>query len=374
MDDILSPEDIEALVRQLRDDGSDPVVDLATARRIRYPAPRDLTRPEREVVRERLSTASQAMQAAMSAALKSTVRIELVEVIPVSERAFLDATAGFVRVPLAIPGAGGARAHVALEPVLALALVDRALSCGEPEIPERKTLTPVEEEILDGFLRRGLEAFFDSPAFTAAGRFRVAGPDAKKAEAEPEDEAAHGVHFLLSVGGAVPPGELRGFLPDPPARQALSIGKARTATPDDRRRLQAAIQRVPIAISVVVGRASCGVDEISALEAGDVIALDSGPAGAVEVRMGRSARFSARIGRQGRHLAVRINQVIGPKRRTDAGAIAQQQLQQQRVQPSQPAPAPPRSDKPAPSPVKAAAPPAPARPVPAVEPPKRKES
>lgn len=350
-EDILSTDDIESLVRQLRDDEAERVDDVGSAARWRFPAVRDIRRPERGVLRQRFAAAAKSMEDAMAAELACAVRVELVEEVQVSRRAFRDATEDLVTTTLASPAATGL---LAVEPALALAIVDRTLGGSATDVPDRKSLTPVEKLLLEGVLRRAVEGLFDDKAFAPAGRFRVAAKEVAPASAAAvadSDARAIGVQFLFSVGGSLPSGEIRVFVPEPPLREAVGITSPSGAPgSEEKRRLNAFVQRLSIPISIVLGRARCGVQEIAALEPGDVIALDAPRDAPVVVRVGEKPRLTARLGRKDGQFAVKIGRWLGAK----------------------PAPPPPgAAPGPPPPPARPAAPPPPPPATASTTPPKR---
>lgn len=314
-EDILSTDDIEALVRQIRDDDAQRVDDVGSAARWRFPAVRDIRRPERDVLRQRFAVAAKSMEDAIAAELGCPVRVVLVEEVQVSRRAFRDATEDLVTAPLAAPAATGL---LAVDPSLALAIVDRMLGGTAADIPDRKSLTSVERLLLDGVLRRAVEGLFNDKAFSPAGRFRLARPDAESDDAAAApgdaDSPATGAQFLFSVGGALPPGEIRVFVPEPPLRESVGISVSPGAPgPEEKKRITSTLLKISIPISIVLGRARCGVDEIAMLEPGDVIALEPPRDAPVVVRIGEKPRLMARLGRKDGHFAVKIGRWLGAK-------------------------------------------------------------
>ena len=319
-EDILSTDDIAALVRQLRDDGSQ-IDDVASAPRRRYPAPRDIRRPERDALRRKFAAAAKSMEDALAADLETPIRVELVEVVPVSRRAFRDASSDLVIAPLVAPGA---EALLALEASLALAIVDRTLGGSAADVPDRKALTPVERTLIDGILRRAVEGLFSEASFPPSGRFRVAESGARNGSEPAEAEApATGVQFLFSVGGSLPPGEIRLFVPDPPLREGAGIvspGGAPSA--EEKRRIESALLKIPVRMTVQLGRARCGVEEVAGLAPGDVIALEAPREAPVVLRIGEKARLTARFGRQSGHFAVKIGRWLAAPKAPPAAPAA----------------------------------------------------
>jgi flagellar motor switch protein FliM len=256
------------------------------------------------------------MAGTLTAELEAPVRIELVEIVQVSRRAFRDAAADLVLSPLVSPsGAGAGEGLIALEPPLALALVDRALGGSATDLPDRKTLTPVELTLLDGVLRRSVESFFGPAHFAANGRFRMAEPAAARDAAAIDAEgSALGVQILLSVGGAVPPGEIRAFLPDPPFRESIGIvSQSGIPGPEEKRKLLGSVMKLKIPLTILLGHARCGAEEVSSLEPGDVIALETPRDAPVVVRIGEKPRLMARFGRKDGRFAVKIGRWLGAK-------------------------------------------------------------
>src|SRR5262249_10732572 len=149
--------------------------------------------------------------------------------------------------------------------------------------------TSVEEVLLGSVLKKGVDAFFDPAHFAMKSRFRLASSRSAPAEPPPA-ETPFGVHFLMTAGGCVPPTEIRAFIPDQPLRGALGIGPMAPRNPaDDKRRLQELLLRVPLPISVVLGRVPLHVEQIGSLEPGDVVTLEKRRGSPVELCVAQKA-------------------------------------------------------------------------------------
>src|SRR5262249_27930319 len=114
-----------------------------------------------------------------------------------------------------------------------------------------------------------------------------------------------GVHFVATVSGDVAPARLRGFIPVATVREAFSP-RGPASAPETRRRLEAALQKIPVTVSVVLGRAGIDVEQIAALEPGDVIALDRGPSDPCELRVSDAPMLLGKLGVKGARLALKV--------------------------------------------------------------------
>src|SRR5262244_4034435 len=103
MDEILSAAGIEALVQQLRHGSAAPGDGEAGPRRMRFPAPEEIRRVELNTVRERLGLCAKAMERALSESLGAPLRLEIVEVLAVTRRAFREAALGSIVLPFVAP-------------------------------------------------------------------------------------------------------------------------------------------------------------------------------------------------------------------------------------------------------------------------------
>lgn len=72
------------------------------------------------------------------------------------------------------------------------------------------------------------------------------------------------------------------------------------------------ISTITLPLSVILGRANLTIRELSQLQSGDVILLDTHPQQDLTVQLAHNPRFTARVGKQGERMVAQITNILHP--------------------------------------------------------------
>ena len=325
LDNILSQEEIDALLSafsQEEEDESAQAKGLSEARQVR---PYDFRRPDKfskdqlrvlEMIHE---TFARSLSPWMSSYFRIPVKVSLNSVSQLSFDEFSSSlelpsvTVVFYMEP------PGDRGIAWMSPDLASAVLDRCLGGPGRSVAKARELTNIEEGILRGVMVRILDmlamAWEQMTQVTFSLSNLASGP--QFAQITSGTETVGRIDLRITLGDSS--GDLRLCFPYPLLqpiiprlaierwfRRESDLGKDAEAGETLRRRLS--LVEVPVVLEV--GRATISVSEFLDLEVGDVIKLDSRYGKDLVVRVGGGKKFLARPGVVGRRLAFQVNSVV----------------------------------------------------------------
>lgn len=325
MDNILSQEEIDALLSAFsrkEDDGSVQAQNASEPRQVR---PYDFRHPDKfskdqlralEMIHE---TFARSLSPWMSSYFRIPVKVSLDSVSQLSFDEFtssLELPSVIVVFYMEPPGDRGI---MWMSPDLASALLDRCL--GGPGRPGGKPreLTSIEEGVLRGVIVRILDmlamAWEQIAPVTLNLSNLASGP--QFAQTTSGTETVGRVNLEITLGDSS--GELKLCFPYPllqPLIPRLAVERwfrkegdlEQSAEMSEALRERLALVEVPVVLEV--GRATVSVNEFLDLAVGDVIKLDSRYGKELVVRVGGEKKFLASPGVVGRHLAFQVNRVV----------------------------------------------------------------
>ena len=240
------------------------------------------------------------LSTSLSAFLRAMTDVSLVSVEQFAYSEFLmslpDPTA-FYSIGLAPLDGTGA---LEINPAVAFAMVDRMLGgTGQTPAPNR-SLTEIEQNVLDGVVKLTLEHLTEAWRAITDVRFRIQGRETRPQmlQVTGPNEVVILLAFDISIA------ENRGMLSiSIPAaaietmEEKVTQGWNRTRrqpTPQEEARLAANLGRVPLEVTTLL-ETTMPARELLALRAGDVIALGHSAQAPVEIQIGGIRRFSGRL-------------------------------------------------------------------------------
>lgn len=207
-------------------------------------------------------------------------------------------------------------AALELSPAVAFTTIDRMLGGSGLAAPLSRGLTEIEQNVIDSVVRVMLENLTEIWKPIGGIEFRVQARETRPQMLQVS--APNEVIILLVFDIRV--AESRGMLNLAlPAALIESVGasfsqqwRTRKEPSDlDRTRLVRNLERIPLSLTAVVDT-TMSTEELLALDAGDVIVLDRAVTQPVDVQVNGSSKFAARLIRQARKAALRIESVAAP--------------------------------------------------------------
>ncbi len=325
MDNILSQEEIDALLSAFSQDEDDESVQAKDASDTRQVRPYDFRRPDKfskdqlralEMIHE---TFARSLSPWMSSYFRIPVKVSLDSVSQLS----FDEFASSLELPSVIVvfymEPPGDRGIAWMSPDLSSAVLDRCLGGPGRAGGKPKELTSIEEGVLRGVIVRILDMLAMAWEQIASVAFRLSnlasGP--QFAQITSGTETVGRVNLEITLGDFA--GDLSLCFPYPllqPLVPRLAIERwfkkegdlGQSAEMSEALRERLALVEVPVVLEV--GRATVSVSEFLDLAVGDVIKLDSRYGKDLVVRVGGGKKFLASPGIVGRHLAFQVNRVV----------------------------------------------------------------
>lgn len=325
MDNILSQEEIDALLSAFSQQEDDESVHAKGHQETRQVRPYDFRHPDKfskdqlrvlEMIHE---TFARSLSPWMSSYFRIPVKVSLEAVSQLS----FDEFTSSIELPSVIAvfymDPPGDRGIIWMSPDLTSAIIDRCLGGPGRSGGKARELTSIEESVLRGVVVRILDMLalaWDQMAQPTFGFSNIAsGPQFAQVTSGTETVGRVSLRIILGESS----GELRICFPYPllqPLIPRLAIERwfRREADMEKAAEMNEALQErlalVEVPVVLEVGRATITVREFLDLAVGDVIKLDSRYGKDLSVRVGGAKKFLARPGVVGRRLAFQVNRMV----------------------------------------------------------------
>ncbi len=320
MSDVLSQSEIDDLLVAMSRGGTTPD-EFVCGRRVR---PFDFMRPSKfskEAIRTvglMHETFCRSVQTQLSGVVRTPVGIEVVSADQVTYREFLTSipTPSLLSIVTMEPFEGNAVMEFNLP--LALSIVDRLVGGPGTQRSTARELTEIEQALLANVTDILLGAFTEAWSTVVPVHFRLVGTemDPQFAEVVTPSEMVVLVGFEVRIGEAVGTISLCvPYLVLEPAMDRLTTrgyfsNQSDTSTAESREGVAEQIGSVMVPVAVELGSAELSVEELLALDVGDVIPLAIGVGTDAVLRVGSRRAFTAQPGVRGRRIAVQITSPI----------------------------------------------------------------
>lgn len=322
MPDVLSQDEIDALLSALStgEVNAEDVKNEETKRRVKvydFRRPDKFSKDQLRTIEFMHENYARLLSTSLATYLRTIVDVHLLSVQQMTYGEFVQSLPSPTIVSVFDLSPLG-QAIMELNPELGLMMVERLLG-GKLQLPEKgRELTDIEQTILRRIVYRclsHLKEAWDNVAEVEAQFERM--------ELNPQFvQVVAPNQMIVLVTLSVKSGENEGFinfcLPDTLLEPVISklaahywLGSSREGiTPETFEAVRRRIERTQVEMLVVLGETTLSVGEVTDLQRGDVISLDTRTSGLLDVKVGNKVKFRARPGMVGSKLAVEIAAVV----------------------------------------------------------------
>ncbi|NLG79658.1 MAG: flagellar motor switch protein FliM [Firmicutes bacterium] len=324
MDEILSQEEINALLSSFAKQEEEHAVKSGSGK-TKQVRPYDFRRPDKlskdqlrtiEMIHE---TFARSLSTWMSTYLRMPVRVTLASCEQLSFDEFSSSlpTPGVIAVFNISPPDG--EAVLALEPLLAFAMLDRVLGGPGQAKGRPRELTDIEQRLMQDLVVKVLDiltrAWSDVAGFSARLENIVASSQFAQITAETETVGAVSLEVAFgevtgNVSLCFPYPILQPVLPRLAATRWFKKQVGRGGEAGSAEAIRQRLATVQVPVTVELGQASIMVGDFLDLAQGDIIRLDSRRGEDLVVRVGGGPKFLARPGVIGKRLAFQVSRVL----------------------------------------------------------------
>jgi len=313
MDEILSPEEIEALLGELPERSSGP--SGAAGRMIQE---YDLTRPTRmgHSQVDRVSQLHGAIAGPLGEKLGKMLDLSTQVDLAAVEQLRVDDFLKSLPERTPVYGLGdenvGVTGRVAADPTFLVGAIDRMLGgLGEAE-PAPREMTPTELALTENLMAPLLAAISDAWAEVQPMHFRVLSKPGEPRPGEDLEGNAPVLGITFLVGGSGPTGSIRYCLATKNLEAQLSGESSQkllnAPKPEGDPRVAKVLREVDLTLSCVLGHARVPLSELSEMSPGDVIPLERGIDQPLDVLCAGQVKFRGYAGHRRGRLAVSITE------------------------------------------------------------------
>lgn len=327
MADILSQDEVDLLLNAVSEGDTSPEVTVSAGTHREEPSltTYDFRRPER-VSKEQLKglqsffeAFSREVSVTLPPFLRTVIRVDLTSIDQLTYDEFILSVARPTSLTVINMRPLEGTAVLELSPSVVFPIVDRVLGGKGIALPEPRELTEIENRIMHRLIVMILDSLKRSWEQLVDFRLSVVNMESDPliVQIVAGSEMVILIGYEFHIGEAV--GTMNFCIPlmvlnpilDQMAQQAHFVRKM---SDEEKKATKEAMRyhlmRVPLSLDMILGRATLPLDEVSRLQVGDVVQLNSDVDSPIEVNVGNVLRFLARPGRRGEYSAVQIEKLI----------------------------------------------------------------
>ena len=335
MAEILSQEEINALLAAIADEGDNDVMDdeapggsqtkggqgevKSRVRPYDFARPNKLSKDQLRTLQMMHESFARGIASTLSAYLRSYVQAEVVSADSMTYEEFSRVlpNPGIMAI-FSLPPLEGS-AMIEIDPDLGFAVIDRLLGGPGTTPMHLRELTDLEQPVMRRVVEQILEHLPDS--WSQVVQFS---PYFEQLELNPQ--FMHLVPprdmvvvirlevIMASASGrlslCIPFDIIESVVPKLSAHYLFIRGK-KEASPAEIEGLRERLKRLEVPLTVILGEADLSVNELLELEVGDYITLDTRADGLLSINVGTRTKFYGRPGRSGSRMAVEIVKITG---------------------------------------------------------------
>lgn len=319
-DDILSADELDALLATVDDGGAGSgkrekrIIDYDFVR------PNKLSGDQLHALQRVHEMIAQNLTTVLSSYLRLTLEVNIISIGELTFEVFRNSLPNPTVINVLSLSPIQERGLATMDMKLAFSLIDRMLGGPGKPLDQMRTLTTIEQSLLDNVIKRSLDhvaqGWKDLVAFTPVVEAREMDP--QFVQVIPGAEMVLVATFSITAPGEIEPGELCFCVPF--ISLAGMIGKlgkqsAFTATkpvqsPEQRKHLDRVVKQTTLEVACELGTTSVTIGEVLALAIGDVLVLDQRHDDQLVGRVAGLQRLMGRPGTIGKKNGYLVDRVI----------------------------------------------------------------
>lgn len=335
MAEILSQEEINALLAAIADENEDDATDggdeasgqakaaggevKGRVRPYDFARPNKLSKDQLRTLQMMHESFARGIASTLSAYLRSYVEAEVVaaDAMTYEEFSRVLPNPGVMAI-FSLPPLEGS-AMIEIDPDLGFAVIDRLLG-GPGTTPKQvRELTELEQPVMKRVLEQIIEHLPDSwsQVVQITPTFEHLELNPQFAHLVPPRDMVVVIRLEVIMAFAsgrlnlcIPFDSIEPVVPKLSAHYLFIRGK-KEASPAEIKALRGRLNRLKVPLTVILGQAEVSVNELLGLEVGDYITLDTRVDGLLPVTVGTRTKFYGRPGRSGSRMAVEIVETTG---------------------------------------------------------------
>ncbi len=318
-EDILSPEELEALLATVEEDGG-------RRRRERIINEYDFVRPNKlsgdqvRSLQHMHETIAQNLTMVLSTYLRVNLEVTLISLGQLNFDVFRSSLPNPTIINILNMDPLEERSILTMDMKLAFSLIDRMLGGAGKALNQIRNLTTIEQSLIDNVTTRFIEGI--TKGWERLFPFRV---DVEAREMDPQfiqvipsSEMVMVVTFSLQAPGEIEAGEMCFCIPfislDPimgDLGDSFQFASAhRVQSPAQEQHLRRVVDETTLPLEMRLGETDVTIEEILALETDDVLVLDQLHDQPLQGYIGDELRLTARAGKIGRKIGVVVEDVL----------------------------------------------------------------
>jgi flagellar motor switch protein FliM len=319
-DDILSADELEALLATVEDEGQGKRYREKRVQEYDFVRPNKLSGDQVRSLQHMHETIAQNLTMALSPYLRVNLEVNLISLGQLTFEVFRNSLSNPTVINVLNMAPLEERSLVTIDMKLAFSLIDRMLGGAGKSLESMRPLTLIEQSLLDNVVQRFLdrlrEGWEQLARFTAEVESREMDP--QFIQVIPSSEMVMVVTFSVQAPGELEAGEICFCVPfislDPILGRlgdSFQFASAqRVQTEPQRQHLHHVVEETTLPLVVQLGTSTLTIGEVLELQEGDVLVLDQRHDEALQGKVLDRRKLTGRPGRVGKKLGLLVEGVL----------------------------------------------------------------
>lgn len=320
-DDILSADELDALLEAVEDENSGRRTRQKVVSEYDFIRPNKLSGDQIRILQRLHETIAQNLTMALSAYLRVSLEVSLISLGQLTFDVFRNSLANPTVINILSMDPIEERSLLTMDMKLAFSLIDRMLGGPGKSLERMRSLTPLEQSLLDNVIKRMLkelrEGWLSLLDFNPVVESREMDP--QFVQVIPSSEMVMVTTFTLQAPGDLEAGEICVCIPF--ISLDASLGQLghnfqfataqRQQTSEQRHHIDRVLGETALPLVANLGTAQLSIGEILSLQEGDVVVLDQEHDQPMVVELRGRPKMTARPGHIGRRYGLVVEEVLG---------------------------------------------------------------
>lgn len=319
-DEILSSEELESLLSTVEDEGSGKRKREKRVSEYDFVRPNKLSAEQLRTLQRMHELIAQGITMVLSSYLRLNLEVNIVSLGELTFEVFRNSLPNPTVINVLSMQPLQERAIATTDVKLAFSLIDRMLGGPGKALDKMRPLTTIEQSLLDNIIRRFLEqlatGWRELVAFSPVVESREMDP--QFVQVIPSSEMVLVATFSIAAPGEIDPGEMCFCVPFISLEGMMGIlgnqfrfaSMKRAQTTSQRKYLDHVVKQTTLDVCATLGTTTLTVDEVMALQVGDVLVLDQRHDAQMIGHVAGIERLVGRPGRKNKNAAFLVERVI----------------------------------------------------------------